>query len=221
MQYTVNLFKQYQSWMIINDFSNANNVSARCAVTEAILWNEIELGYFDALTLHDSCRNSDVENWVCFNDIWILETVILDCTEVYFFLVDVFKKKNWIKMQSSLMRLHNFKVVRYNIELLTWSHKMDLIAISNDKGKSDWTYNRLQWFVWRTIIRFLGEVIVQRLNLQVLWTQPPPFENARVCGIGWRPDERILAIGKKSFAIQLTIRFSHQSNRDFIWHLRL
>lgn len=83
MQYTVNLFKQYQSWMIINDFSNANNVSARCAVTEAIPWNEIELGYFDALTLHDSCRNSDVENWVCFNDIWILKTVILDCTEVY------------------------------------------------------------------------------------------------------------------------------------------
>lgn len=39
-------------------------------------------------------------------------------------------------MQSSLMRLHNFKGVRYNIELLTWSHKMDLIAISNDKGKS-------------------------------------------------------------------------------------
>lgn len=41
-----------------------------------------------------------------------------------------------------------------------------------------------------------GEVIVQRLNLQVLWVQPPPFENAKVCGIGWRPDERILAIGK-------------------------
>lgn len=38
-------------------------------------------------------------------------------------------------MQSSLMRLHNSKGVRYNIELLTWSHKMDLIAMSNDKGK--------------------------------------------------------------------------------------
>lgn len=33
------------------------------------------------------------------------------------------------------MRLHNSKGVRYNIELLTWSHKMDLIAMSNDKGK--------------------------------------------------------------------------------------
>lgn len=40
-----------------------------------------------------------------------------------------------------------------------------------------------------------GEVIVQRLNLQVLWTQPAPFDDAKVCGIGWRPDERILAIG--------------------------
>lgn len=46
---------------------------------------------------------------------------------------------------------------------------------------------------------FLGEVIVQRLNLQVLWTQPAPFEDAKVCGIGWRPDERILAIGKRKF----------------------
>lgn len=39
--------------------------------------------------------------------------------------------------------------------------------------------------------------------------QPPPFENAKVCGIGWRPDERILAIGKllskvaRDFSIRL------------------
>lgn len=45
----------------------------------------------------------------------------------------------------------------------------------------------------------VGEVIVQRLNLQVLWTQPAPSEDAKVCGIGWRPDERILAIGKTAF----------------------
>lgn len=47
------------------------------------------------------------------------------------------------------------------------------------------------------MIFFLGEVIVQRLNLQVLWTQPAPSDDAKVCGIGWRPDERILAIGEK------------------------
>lgn len=46
---------------------------------------------------------------------------------------------------------------------------------------------------------------MQRLNLQVLWTQPPPFENARVCGIGWRPDERILAIGKALSKYSLTL----------------
>lgn len=69
---------------------------------------------------------------------------------------------------------------------------MDLIALSNDKGKKVWSSNA---FYNSKILIFLGEVIVQRLNLQVLWTQPPPFENARVCGIGWRPDERILAIG--------------------------
>lgn len=51
---------------------------------------------------------------------------------------------------------------------------------------------------------FIGEVIVQRLNLQVLWTQPPPHEDTKVCGIGWRPDERILAIG---IAIFTTLQF--------------
>lgn len=45
-------------------------------------------------------------------------------------------------MQSSLMRLHNSKGVRYNIELLTWSHKMDLIAISNDRGNNKLDYEK-------------------------------------------------------------------------------
>lgn len=50
---------------------------------------------------------------------------------------------------------------------------------------------------------------MQRLNLQVLWVQPPPFENAKVCGIGWRPDERILAIGKIFLQIfELSVKFS-------------
>lgn len=38
-------------------------------------------------------------------------------------------------MQSSLMRLHNTKYVGYTIELLKWSHKMDLIAMSNERGE--------------------------------------------------------------------------------------
>lgn len=41
----------------------------------------------------------------------------------------------------------------------------------------------------------LGEVIVQRLNWQNLWTQEPPSDGAQVRGLDWRPDERILAIG--------------------------
>lgn len=44
---------------------------------------------------------------------------------------------------------------------------------------------------------FVGEVIIQRLNLQILWTQPAPTDDSKVCGIDWRPDERILAIGKQ------------------------
>ncbi|XP_031628061.1 anaphase-promoting complex subunit 4 [Contarinia nasturtii] len=90
---------------------------------------------------------------------------------------------------NALMRLHQSKGVRYNIELLTWSHKMDLIAMSNDKG----------------------EVIVQRLNLQGLWTQPPPYEDAKVCGISWRPDERILAIGYNSGRVILVDVENHQA----------
>lgn len=39
------------------------------------------------------------------------------------------------------------------------------------------------------------EVIVQRLNWQNLWIHSPPADNAKVRGIDWRPDERILAIG--------------------------
>lgn len=37
--------------------------------------------------------------------------------------------------------------------------------------------------------------MVQRLNLQILWVQQPPSENAKVRGIDWRPDEHILAVG--------------------------
>lgn len=60
-----------------------------------------------------------------------------------------------------------------------------------------------------------GEVIVQRLNLQVLWVQPPPFENAKVCGIGWRPDERILAIGSLQFVHQIIIFYAHLISSKF------
>lgn len=56
---------------------------------------------------------------------------------------------------------------------------------------------RLLRFYFIDFFISLGEVIVQRLNLQVLWTQPAPSEDAKVCGIGWRPDERILAIGNE------------------------
>lgn len=44
-------------------------------------------------------------------------------------------------MQSSLMRLHNTKYVGYTIELLKWSHKMDLIAMSNERGE------HIKWFL--------------------------------------------------------------------------
>lgn len=120
-------------------------------------------------------------------------------------------------MQSNLMRMRDPKVLAHNIERMKWSNKMDLIAMSTDKGKpplltvfSTTTFwfrvgfatlecIRIaafelfsKYFVYKT----LGEVIVQRLTLQTLWVHPAPYENARVCGFDWRPDVHILAVGK-------------------------
>lgn len=36
---------------------------------------------------------------------------------------------------------------------------------------------------------------MQRLNWQKILTHPPPTETAKVRGLDWRPDEKIIAIG--------------------------
>lgn len=75
---------------------------------------------------------------------------------------------------------------------------MDLIAMSNDKGNVIPGIKIENTELLDIFCTFgcLGEVIVQRLNLQVLWVQPPPSDDSKVRGIDWRPDERILAIGE-------------------------
>ena len=42
----------------------------------------------------------------------------------------------------------------------------------------------------------LGEVMIQRLKWQKVWTLPPPEEGLLVRSIAWRSDEKIIAIGK-------------------------
>ncbi|KAJ6640094.1 Anaphase-promoting complex subunit 4 [Pseudolycoriella hygida] len=74
---------------------------------------------------------------------------------------------------SSAMRLFCQKIFGFKIELMKWCNRMDLLAISTDKG----------------------EVIIRRLNFQRIWTHPPPKDGIKVRGIDFRPDEKIIAIG--------------------------
>ncbi|GAB0092712.1 Anaphase-promoting complex subunit 4 [Sergentomyia squamirostris] len=64
------------------------------------------------------------------------------------------------------------KNIRYKIDLMEWSNKMDLIALSQN-----------------------NEVLIHRLNWQSIWTHPSPGDSCKVRGVCWCPDEKIIAIG--------------------------
>ncbi|VVC90226.1 unnamed protein product [Leptidea sinapis] len=59
------------------------------------------------------------------------------------------------------------------VDLMVWSHRLDLLALSN----------------------FKGEVQVHRLHWQKVWNLPPYKENVLVEAMEWRPDGKALAIG--------------------------
>lgn len=89
------------------------------------------------------------------------------------------------------MRLNHSKNIGYKVEIMKWSNRMDLLALSNDKG----------------------EVIVQRMNFQKIWTHPPPIDTAHVRGIDWRPDEKIIAVGYSTgLVVLLDIENQHVIN---------
>ncbi|CAG4964655.1 unnamed protein product [Parnassius apollo] len=71
------------------------------------------------------------------------------------------------------MRQVEERHVAYQVDLMVWSNRLDLLAISN----------------------FKGEVQVHRLHWQKVWNLPPPKENVTVQAIAWRPDGKALAIG--------------------------
>ncbi|KAF5305513.1 hypothetical protein FQA39_LY01604 [Lamprigera yunnana] len=62
--------------------------------------------------------------------------------------------------------------VANEIDILSWSDRMDLVAITNVKG----------------------EVALHRLSWARAWCLAPPKENVTVSGLAWRPDGRVLAI---------------------------
>lgn len=49
-------------------------------------------------------------------------------------------------MNSNLMRMRDPKVLSHHIERMKWSNRMDLIAMSTDKGKP-----KLRLFFWQLV----------------------------------------------------------------------
>ncbi|XP_013134982.1 PREDICTED: anaphase-promoting complex subunit 4 [Papilio polytes] len=76
-------------------------------------------------------------------------------------------------MFNCAMRQVEERHVTYQVDLMVWSNRLDLVAISN----------------------FKGEVQVHRLHWQKVWSLPAPKENVTVQSIAWRPDGKALAIG--------------------------
>lgn len=74
------------------------------------------------------------------------------------------------------MRQVGERHVAYKVDLMVWSHRLDLLALSN----------------------FKGEVQIHRLHWQKVWNLPPPKENVLVRAMAWRPDGKALAIGYSS-----------------------
>ncbi|KAF5302478.1 hypothetical protein FQR65_LT08568 [Abscondita terminalis] len=71
--------------------------------------------------------------------------------------------------------------VANEIDILLWSDRMDLVAITNVKG----------------------EVALHRLSWARAWCLAPPRENVLVQGLAWRPDGRVLAIAYSSGEVHL------------------
>lgn len=75
---------------------------------------------------------------------------------------------------TTFMKLLGNKNVQFKTELIEWNHKIDLLALTNDKG----------------------DVMIQRLKWQKVWVLSAPEENLLVRAISWRADEKILSVGK-------------------------
>ncbi|XP_053406438.1 anaphase-promoting complex subunit 4-like [Mercenaria mercenaria] len=73
------------------------------------------------------------------------------------------------------------KHVAVEVELMVWSPKFDLVALSNVQG----------------------EVVLHRLSWQKVWSLPPHSEEVKVKAMSWRPDGKVLAVGYTSGQVNL------------------
>ncbi|XP_052227886.1 anaphase-promoting complex subunit 4-like [Dreissena polymorpha] len=73
------------------------------------------------------------------------------------------------------------KYVSVEAELMEWSPKFDLVALSNIQG----------------------EVVLHRLTWQKVWSLPAQNEETKVKAMAWRPDGKVLAVGYSSGQVVL------------------
>uniref|UniRef100_A0A2C9KKK8 Anaphase-promoting complex subunit 4 n=1 Tax=Biomphalaria glabrata TaxID=6526 RepID=A0A2C9KKK8_BIOGL len=78
-------------------------------------------------------------------------------------------------------KLRDEKHVVAEIEIMAWSPTMDLLALANVNG----------------------EVFVNRLSWQRVWSLAPPSDGDRAGGLAWRPDGKVIAVGYKSGVIRI------------------
>ncbi|KAJ0179331.1 hypothetical protein K1T71_005043 [Dendrolimus kikuchii] len=79
------------------------------------------------------------------------------------------------------MRQVGERHVAYKVDLMVWSNRLDLLALSN----------------------FKGEVQIHRLHWQKVWNLIPPKDNVTVKAMAWRPDGKALAIGYSSGSVYI------------------
>ncbi|KAJ9589849.1 hypothetical protein L9F63_017004 [Diploptera punctata] len=82
---------------------------------------------------------------------------------------------------SNAMRQLEERHVATKVELMVWSNKMDLLALSNVRG----------------------EVALHRLTWQKVWSLAPPAEGISVKGMAWRPDGKVIAVAYSNNDITL------------------
>lgn len=73
------------------------------------------------------------------------------------------------------------KHVAVEVELMVWSPKFDLLALSNVQG----------------------EVVLHRLSWQKVWSLPTKGDDCKVKAMSWRPDGKVLAVGYSTGQINL------------------
>ncbi|XP_054268387.1 anaphase-promoting complex subunit 4 isoform X2 [Macrosteles quadrilineatus] len=76
------------------------------------------------------------------------------------------------KMSGHIIRQLEERHVASKVDLMVWSNKMDLLALSNTKG----------------------EIALHRLTWQRVWLLPPPSPDIIVRKLAWRPDGRVIAV---------------------------